>query len=1228
MPGVEISLSKAQSYLALLCSGLMKRRGRKSRYWYYETRATSQNLPKTGIRGSAFGTTWWGAKWLEAMDDISDSNRLPRGRTYARNGSVLAISFTDNQISATVVGSSKYQVELSFPPFRPAEKRKIIELVQSNPILSSDLINRVLPPELYTLLAEHGIDVFPTGWSSFSATCSCPDWALPCKHLAAVFYLIAEEIDKNPQRVFLLRGLDLNNELIQEGGGLSGPLPGTIVHFADMWQPIIEKEPQPFIPEKEALAALDFTRIPVATTLLPRLLADRPLFYAAGDFKQEYGKIIRRIAQKVPSLRPEPSTITDAQRRSYLAAAIVEVTLADSSFPCEFAVWDDQEELQLDARDSNTWNTWLSQVPLDCMEQLSFEVQGVWLTWCMAHALVAKGAIVPQLLTLEDGRYAIRWLPANMLPEVRELTRALSKVVTQPVVNMRGTDGTLFEPESGHFAETLLAAMLTSWVHEAAKDLGLAEVSPMVRFFFGGEIRRFDRFEDRDYPAGISVWLQRFFLTDQPLTPVLQFEEEEVGVFKMELGVLYKRELMGTPQPLTDYLQGKVEIPPRDKQLLLNTLSLLAGVIPEMRQLLLAGKQSFLSFSGASFVRILEEVLPLVRLLGVPVALPRSLNKILRPSLGLRIDSNSQQSKGSGLLGLQKLLTYSWEIALGDTQISKEEFTALLHKSEGLVKFRDAYIILDPQEIKKLTEALQKPPALAGMQLVQAALTEDYLGVPVVLTPALRKVIDELLALPDIAVPVGIQASLRPYQERGFSWLYKNAKLGLGSILADDMGLGKTIQVITALQQWKNEGSLGIGNPALVVAPTSLLTNWEREVAKFAPGLLTAVFHGNKRSLQQALKSSELIITSYGHVRTDSKELKKHSWQVLILDESQQIKNPGTAQTKAIKTLPATIRIAMSGTPVENRLREYWSVLDFTNPGLLGSLKGFERQFARPIELQRDHLVLERFHRLTRPFVLRRLKSDKSIIKDLPDKVVSDQYCRLSPEQAALYQEVVNATLEKISEAEGISRRGLVLQLIIWLKQICNHPAHYVTGTPLKVALSGKSEQLIAIMTEAQEAGEKVLIFTQFKQMGILLQTMLKEELHIDIPFLHGGVSRSRRDEMVTNFQSKRTIPAMIISLKAGGTGLNLTAASQVIHYDLWWNPAVEDQATDRAYRIGQERKVLVHRLISSDTFEERINDMIVRKKSLANITVGSGETWIGDLPDQELRAIFAYSPE
>ena len=502
-------------------------------------------------------------------------------------------------------------------------------------------------------------------------------------------------------------------------------------------------------------------------------------------------------------------------------------------------------------------------------------------------------------------------------------------------------------------------------------------------------------------------------------------------------------------------------------------------------------------------------------------------------------------------------------------------------------------------------------------------------GIPVKVEDSVKNMVSSLQDDGE-PCPVPLDQLLRPYQMRGFMWMQALDRLRMGGILADDMGLGKTLQVITTLLAMKERGEFA-KEKAIAIVPATLMTNWMREIERFAPGLTASVYHGSARQLAPVEERPDVTITTYGTFKRDAAVLGAETWRLMVLDEAQAVKNTGSGITQAVRDFPARQVIAMSGTPVENRLMEYWSLLSIVQPGILGTQDEFMKSFAKPIETDRNERALEAFRLVTAPFMLRRLKTDKSIISDLPDRVVCDRYVDLTPEQAALYKTTLDywmKKLEGLGQEDGMKRSSMLLSLITALKQICNSPSLYEKRHP-RLPDSGKADSLFELVEECRENGRKMLVFTQYAEMGERLQDWFEKATGVRPDFLHGGVSIAKRAEMVDRFQNDPADALLIISLKAGGTGLNLTAASVVVHYDLWWNPAVENQATDRAFRIGQCRDVLVYRFLCAGTFEERINDMLERKRELADLTVATGEGWVGDLSTDELKALFRLeSPE
>ncbi len=494
---------------------------------------------------------------------------------------------------------------------------------------------------------------------------------------------------------------------------------------------------------------------------------------------------------------------------------------------------------------------------------------------------------------------------------------------------------------------------------------------------------------------------------------------------------------------------------------------------------------------------------------------------------------------------------------------------------------------------------------------------------------------DERLA--PAGTPDGFHGTLRPYQQRGLSWLAFLGRLGVGAVLADDMGLGKTVQLLSLLISGGTEHEAPVradeGGPTLLICPMSLTGNWQREAERFTPGLRVHVHHGAARlagdELTSALGAADLVITTYQTVARDLAALAAVRWARVVCDEAQAIKNHLSQQAKAVRALPAASRIALTGTPVENQLSELWSIMDFANPGMLGSAKAFRDAYAVPIERHGSEEAARRLRQVTQPFVLRRLKTDRTIITDLPAKQEMKVWCNLTAEQASLYEATVNDMLARIDGADSdIGRRGLVLATMARLKQVCNHPAHLLGDGSRLEGRSGKLDRLETLGEEIAADGDKALLFTQYAEFGRMLQPYLAARTGVPVLFLHGGTPRKQRDAMVARFQEADEPMLFLLSLKAGGTGLNLTAANHVVHVDRWWNPAVEDQATDRAFRIGQRRDVQVRKFVCVGTLEERIDAMIEQKKALAEQIVGTGESWLTELSTTALREVLTLSPE
>jgi SNF2-related domain/SNF2 Helicase protein/Helicase conserved C-terminal domain len=641
-----------------------------------------------------------------------------------------------------------------------------------------------------------------------------------------------------------------------------------------------------------------------------------------------------------------------------------------------------------------------------------------------------------------------------------------------------------------------------------------------------------------------------------------------------------------------------------------------AGLWPPLGPLLEQARPCELDLTDAALIDLLGPVAEELTEAGIELLWPAELADT---GLGLRavvVPAPGQVTEAG--FGLAALLSFQWQLTLDGQVLDAEEVALLAEARRPLVRLRGRWVLVDPV----LLERLRQPPR-ARMAVAQAlgavlAGTAEIDGqqVEVVADAELAALAGRLATLaeapPDLAAPSGLVATLRPYQQRGLAWLAGMCDLGLGGCLADDMGLGKTIQVI-ALHLHRRERKAG---PTLVICPASVLGTWARELARFAPEVPVRRYHGGERHLQ-AVAVDEVVLVTYGLVLRDADQLAAVEWGLVVADEAQQAKNPHSHTARQLRAIPAAARLALTGTPVENRLLDLWAILDWTTPGLLGPMESFARRTAVPIERHRDPDATAALSRRVRPFLMRRRKTDPGIAPELPPKTQTDLIVALTTEQVTLYEAVVRETLAAIAGTEGFERAGLVFKLITALKQICNHPEQYLKQRGPVAGRSGKLAAFDELIDLILAADESVLVFTQYKQMATLLQQHLHERA-VRSMFLHGGTPVARREEMVSQFQAGQ-VPVFVLSLKAAGTGLTLTRATHVIHYDRWWNPAVEDQATDRAYRIGQDRPVQVHRMIAEGTLEDRIATLLETKRGLADAVIGSGEAWIGELSDAEL---------
>jgi len=846
----------------------------------------------------------------------------------------------------------------------------------------------------------------------------------------------------------------------------------------------------------------------------------------------------------------------------------------------------------------------------------------------LARALVDGGRFVPGVEVDDDGRARSWWWP---MPAASDRA-ALSGVVAAELANLvdaevrsrlAGTGTTLTPRRGGR------RSVPDSWLHS------LGSSDPWMPESLNTD-------KARELKTAVAAWVRSGVPATGRVRLCLRIVAPETGSTPARASDTWAVELLvqDTEEsslivPISKLWDGTAALGGQAIEDVLRALGHLERLAPELGGLLDQAEPVWAAIEAPVAVELLRDRLAALTDAGIAVLLPTWWTR--RKPLTLRMKttsrSNSQGAATKGGLGMNELVKFRWEAALGDAKLTRRDLDRLRAAAEAkqtIVRFRGEWVEVDPATLMELDgligktaettvgEILRSSLGLSGDQAPRGVEVTEVVG-----TGWLGDLLDDAVhaTVAPAETPTKFHGELRPYQERGVGWLGFLGRLGLGGCLADDMGLGKTAQVIASLLDDP------VDAPTLVICPVSVLGNWSNELARFAPSLKVLVHHGPARlqhdePFSERVAAHDIVLTTYSLIDRDSAELTAVDWGRAVLDEAQNVKNPTAKQTKAVAQLNAERRIALTGTPVENSLSELWSIMHIINPGLLGTAKEFRERFAVPIERDHDPDATETLGRLTRPFLLRRLKSDKSIISDLPDKIETVDHCLLTHEQASLYQAVVDDMLAKADESDGIQRRGLVLAGLMRLKQVCNHPAHYLGDGSALTGRSGKLNRVEELIDELLAAGDKALCFTQFREWGTALQPYLAQRFGVEVLWLHGGVRRPKRDAMVERFNEASGPPLFLISVKAGGTGLNLTSASHVIHLDRWWNPAVEDQATDRAYRIGQQRNVFVHKPISVGTVEEKIDELIASKRDLADRTLGKGEQWLTELSTDDLREL------
>ncbi|MDR2729378.1 MAG: DEAD/DEAH box helicase [Treponema sp.] len=1176
---------------------------------------------------SHYGITPWGRWFIDILDSYKMGARLERGHTYANTGRVLSLELETGRATAKVEGKSFpfYKVSIQFPLLKEAET--VYKMIEDDIFLLAQISAGELPESFLQKLKKKGINLIPRSWQEMKRSCSCPDYGDPCKHMAALYYIIAREIDADPNVLFRLRGLDLAARFGKTA--IHKIRPPFIIKYKDdtedtntvnsLKTPLMSN-----ITEKNKIALIkpqisDFEEIPRCGELICSLLPPSPPF-SNRDFAMTLSEFYHYCNSFFDNWEQTEETETKREENEHDFSRSTWTVICPTPYPGAGTVLYTQDINGNKKRYSllNAFEYFVSFSSEDGTASYTF----LFYFFRFINLVCSSCSFVPYVFSEYD-ELKIVWRPFETLPVIQNMLEALAarecgmlNVIPKFRINFKSknVNFTGQKTVSGESVVNLLAcAFLNEWIRRKYTLLrntmgktGGTEHRELLELFFNGFTLDVSSPAKHSLPAAIDRWLAVLQIdftayqyninikdlkksANNSLDFSLSFDvvtENNDGVKKTPLSKVKDLELLRAPIALSNYL-------------------------PEIRELIsLSSRSSYVKLSEPRLAAFLDSASPLLTRLGLNVNLPKALARELKPRLVVKAGS-----VGGSLVkyfDLNALQNFEWQIAIGDETLSMNDFKALVKEKRVLVRFRDGFVKMDALAFARLLkQAKETKPGINDF--LKAHFSNDS-----VLAFDTCEIINNLFREQDFHVPQTLSGNLRPYQKRGYNWACSLLLSGFGCILADDMGLGKTIQSITTILRLKEESLLGQG--CLVIAPAALLSNWENELKRFAPGLSVSRYHGAKRSLN---RKNDIFLTTYQTTVRDAEKLKKENFSLLLVDEAHLMKNAETHISRTVKQLHSKYRLALSGTPVENRLEDLRSLFDFILPGYLGNPADFKQQYRVPIEVMRNKEKAESLRKITSPFLLRRLKTDKTIIKDLPDKIVTNEYAVLEKGQAALYESVVSESIEKSAKCEKEERVALVLSLLTSLKQICDHPRVFDKESPAVSRLSGKTQLLLTLLDEILVNREKTLIFSQYVETLDCLQRIIKNEMGEAALVYHGGLNQKTRSAIINQLQNDPASQILLVSLKAGGLGLNLTAASRVIHYDLWYNPAVENQATDRVFRIGQKRNVFVHRFITKNSFEEKIDAMISSKKELVEMTIGSGESWLARMSHKELKSLF-----
>ena len=1057
-------------------------------------------------------------------------------------------------------------IKIKFKEFDDNEKKYLTKIIDDNPINKYKVINKTLPEELL----NSRIKILPESLDDLEIECSLDDKKDNLIDVLSILKEFNRKLLKNNFIIFKIRGLDLERNITY-------PVK-TLDEILDLKYKIRSDDAK--------LSNLHDVNI--------NLLKNNS---QTNNFEFIYDKLFDLLNKEINNIKR--SYNVNSPYMDYDKDIRTDITSIDEKNNYFIEKWDVEEDINIDIDEEYTiTNTHQLKSPekifsfLNEINQTDLENNNKNLSFLrdvldLTYTLVNNCSIMPEIFKTEKS-YIIRWIPSFYSSNVINYCKNYYAQCPDNLITFN--EKSLSNENQVIILISFLMNALIKYIINKNQIKYFKKVSNIAFKLLTGEKIRHENNRYHKSIENISKQLTVFRLNELKYDYIMIINEN----FDIDIKIKEGNTCKNIKEADDDELKNIRKIYE------LFTYYKIENTIYEKIKL---NNKDFIIFNNN-----IIELLPFINVVLInPFKIINSKMELI-----LDLELNEDNFKLKNIKDY-----YIWKIRLDDDEITLSEFDRITNDTNELIKINDKIYIVDGYSFRHLKRyiwlLLQKDES---NEILQYALLEEYIDLKFKLSDNFKKLIKSSNIYEP---PKTLNGKLRPYQKIGYSWLIQNIKSGFGSILADDMGLGKTLQVLATILYFKEKNQLD-ASPSLIIVPPTLISNWQQEIEKFTPELSYYIYHGTNRQFPS--EYHDIILTSYAIIRSDLDMFVNEPWFICVIDEAQNIKNPNIKQTIAIKEVYAFNKIALTGTPIENRLTDYWSIFDFVNEGYLSTLEDFKTKYVTPIEKIGNEEALNNLKSIAKPFVLRRLKSDDEIKKELPEKFVNDIYCSLTKKQIDLYNNLLNGDFEKIIEKQGIERKGNILKLITSLKQTCNHPGQYLKAKKVKINESGKMELLANLLENILEMDEKVLIFTQYVKMGEIIQELISKKFKTEVLFLHGEQSRKEKENVINTFQENPEYKILVATLKTGGTGLNLTAAQNVIHYDLWWNPAVENQATDRVHRIGQKNDVMVYRFITKGTLEESIDKMIKNKIDLAEKTISTDKTFITELSNEELREL------